>query len=139
MTVVVSKPWDRPKEEEKDWEGTKVIEIGVGTATLGSASRREASLASFLEGWDERFDLAHAQHWLSAGATIGASRKTGLPVVVTVRDYWPVCIWSTMLSGENRCPGCSYARRVVCVGRRYSLLWPVAPLLPPKVGAEIAR
>ena len=139
MTVVVSKPWDHPKQEEKEWERTKVIEVGVGPATFGSASRREANLASFLEGWDERFDLAHAQHWLSAGATIRASRQTGLPVVVTVRDYWPVCIWSTMLSGEVRCPGCSYARRVVCVGRRYPLLWPVAPLLPLKVGAEIAR
>ena len=139
VTVVVSKPWERRKEEERDWEGTKVIEVGVGTATLGSAFRREAHLTSFLEQWDERFDLAHAQHWLSAGATIRASRKTGLPVVVTVRDYWPVCIWSTMLSGEDRCPGCSYSRRVVCVGRRYPVLWPVAPLLPPKVGGEIAR
>ena len=124
MTVVVSKPWDHRKKEEREWEGTRVIEVGVGSPTFGSASRREANLASFLEQWDERFDLAHAQHWLSAGATIRASRKTGLPVVVTVRDYWPVCIWSTMLSGTDACPGCSYARRVVCVGRHRPLLWP---------------
>lgn len=139
VTVVVSKPWDHPSEEEKVWQGTKVIELGVGAASLGSASRREARMASFLERWDERFDLAHAQHWLSAGATVRAGRKTNMPVVVTVRDYWPVCIWSTMLSGEKRCPGCSYSRRIVCVGRRYPSLWPVAPLLPLKVGAEIAR
>ena len=139
VTVVVGKSWEHSKQEEKEWEGTKVIEVGVGKASLGSAFRRESALSSFLEAWNERFDLAHAQHWLSAGATVGASRRTGLPVVVTVRDYWPVCIWSTMLSGDNLCPGCSYSRRVVCVGRRHPLLWPVAPILPSRVGAEITR
>jgi glycosyltransferase involved in cell wall biosynthesis len=60
-------------------------------------------------------------------------------MVVTVRDYWPVCIWSTMLSGRDACPGCTYLRRVVCVGRHRPLLWPLAPVLPPMVGAELAR
>ena len=41
--------------------------------------------------------------------------------------------------GTDACPGCSYARRVVCVGRHRPLLWPLAPVLPPVVGAELAR
>jgi len=139
VTVVAAKPWDPSRVERRSWQGAEVIEAGVGLPRPGSARRREERLASFLECWEERFDLAHAQHWLSGGATVAAGRRTGMPVVVTVRDFWPVCIWSTMLSGRERCPGCSYTRRVVCVGRRHPLLWPVAPLLPFAVGTEIAR
>jgi glycosyltransferase involved in cell wall biosynthesis len=87
----------------------------------------------------DSFDLAHAQHWLSAGATTAAAGKLGVPVVVTVRDYWPVCIWSTKLSGDSRCPGCSYGRRVVCVGRRYPALWPASLFLPYAVDHELRR
>jgi glycosyltransferase involved in cell wall biosynthesis len=57
--------------------------------------------------------------------------------VVTVRDYWPVCVWSTMLSGTEPCPGCSYTRRVVCIGRHRPSLWPLSPVLPPLVGREL--
>ena len=142
VTVVVSKSWDPARVEKKNWQGVAVIEVGVGSSRPGSAHRREARFAFFLQRGEERFesfDLAHAQHWLSGGATIAAGRRLGLPVVVTVRDYWPVCIWSTMLSGDSRCPGCSYGRRVVCVGRQHPMLWPVAPLMPYPVGSELQR
>ena len=74
---------------------------------------------------EEAWDVVHAQHWMSAMATRAACER--LPMVVTIRDYWPVCIWSTMLSGTSACPGCSYTRRVVCVGRRRPWMWPIAP------------
>ncbi len=127
-------------ELRKDWQGVAVIEVGLGKSTPGRTVR-ELRLASFLEQWSasERFDLAHAQHWLSAKATVQASRQAGFPVVVTVRDYWPVCIWSTKLSGHHRCPGCSTLRRVLCVGRRYPWAWPAAPLLPFAVARELDR
>jgi glycosyltransferase involved in cell wall biosynthesis len=46
-------------------------------------------------------ELVHAQHTLSVPAAVGAAdaaRRAGrrLPVVSTVRDYWPLCIYSTM-------------------------------------------
>lgn len=141
VTVVVSKPWDPERVEKEIRQGVRVFGVGVGASRPGSARRREAHLTSFLRNGEARlasFDLAHAQHWLSTGATIAAARPDE-PVVVTVRDYWPVCIWSTMLSGSERCPGCTYGRRVVCVGRRYPMLWPVAPLLPYPVGSELRR
>jgi len=139
VKVVVSKR-NVSGELRRDWEGVAVIEVGVGRSRAGR-SRRESRLTSFLERWapDERFDLAHAQHWLSAKATVDAFSVMNLPVVVTVRDYWPVCIWSTKLSGHHRCPGCSYVRRVVCVGRRRPILWPLAPLLPTLVERELSR
>ncbi len=127
-------------ELRRDWEGLSVVEVGLGRSLPGT-DRRESRLASFLGKWSpsERFDLAHAQHWLSAKATVEASREGKFPVVVTVRDYWPVCVWSTKLSGRHPCPDCSAMRRVLCVGRRYPWLWPAAPLLPFAVGRELDR
>jgi glycogen(starch) synthase len=127
-------------ELRRDWEGVSIVEYGVGKSTPGG-SQCEGRAAAFMKEWakGEQFDLAHAQHWLSAKATVDASRTVGFPVVVTVRDYWPVCIWSTRLSGRYRCPGCTYTRRVLCVGRRRPWLWPLAPFLPPMVGREIDR
>lgn len=134
-----------PKQEvlgelRKSWEGVSVVELGVGEAVT-RRSQRESRLASFLVEWapEHHFDVAHAQHWLSAKATLAASRSVGFPVAVTVRDYWPVCIWSTKLSGRECCPGCSYRRRVLCMGRRRAWLWPAAPFLTGVIGREIDR
>lgn len=123
---------------QREWDGVEVSEIALPAKTPGSR-RREHAFASGVEKavGEEAWDLVHAQHWLSAAASAKACPR--LPLVVTVRDYWPVCIWSTMLSGAARCPGCSYSRRVVCIGRNRPLAWPVAPFLPPLVGRELAR
>jgi glycosyltransferase involved in cell wall biosynthesis len=64
-------------------------------------------------------DLVHAQHMLSVPAAVGAADRAArqgrrLTVVSTVRDYWPLCIYSTMqipttrpgLPGEEPCPRC---------------------------------
>lgn len=125
-------------EGQTEWDDIPVSEVIVPRATLGSGARERA----YAEGLkrvmgDDAWDVVHAQHWLSAMASRAACPR--LPLVITVRDYWPVCIWSTMLSGSEPCPGCSYSRRVVCVGRRRQWLWPIAPLLPPVVGAELNR
>lgn len=123
---------------QTDWEGIPVSEIPMPKAALGSHARERALTEGLKQALgDEAWDLVHAQHWMSAMATRAACPQ--LPMVVTIRDYWPVCIWSTMLSGSKACPGCSYVRRVVCVGRHRPLLWPLAPVLPPMVGAELAR
>ena len=123
---------------QADWEGIPVSEISMPQAALGSHARERALTEGLSRALgDEAWDLVHAQHWMSAMATRAACPR--LPMVVTVRDYWPVCIWSTMLTGTDACPGCSYTRRVVCVGRHRPLLWPLAPVLPPLVGAELAR
>ncbi len=123
---------------QTDWEGIPVSEISIPKAALGSHARERAYAEGLEQAiGEEAWDIVHAQHWMSAMATRAACQR--LPMVVTVRDYWPVCIWSTMLSGTEACPGCSYARRVVCVGRHRPLLWPLAPVLPPVVGAELAR
>jgi glycosyltransferase involved in cell wall biosynthesis len=120
-------------------EGVDVSEVAIPASKLGNARERERAFAEGLAAaaGEEAWDLVHAQHWLSALAT--ASALPRLPAVVTVRDYWPVCLWSTKLSGSERCPGCSYSRRVLCAGRHRPLLWPVAPALPPLIGRELSR
>lgn len=123
---------------QTEWEGTPVSELAIPRASLGSHGRERAYAEGLSDAvGEEAWDLVHAQHWMSAMATREVCER--LPMVVTIRDYWPVCIWSTMLSGNHACPGCSYSRRVVCVGRRRPWMWPLAPLLPPVVGGELAR
>jgi glycogen(starch) synthase len=136
VRVVVARSRDTRESGTKPIE---VIGVEVPPSRPGNAPEREKAFASGLAraAEDARWDVVHAQHWLSAGATRRALPHH--PLVITVRDYWPVCIWSTRLSGREACPGCTYGRRVLCVGRRKPWLWPIAPLLPPVVGAEIAR
>jgi glycogen(starch) synthase len=124
---------------QKSWEGVDVEEVRIPPARLGGARDRERAFAIGLAraAGEEPWDLVHAQHWLSAGASRRALPR--LPLVVTVRDYWPICIWSTMLSGDALCPGCSYGRRVVCVVKNRPLLSFAAPVLPPVIGRELVR
>lgn len=70
-------------------------------------------------------DVIHAQHSLSA---LGALALHPRPrVVVTVRDHWPVCFWSTRMSQGDLCPRCSTAGMWRCVdGRLPTLATPIA-------------
>jgi glycosyltransferase involved in cell wall biosynthesis len=70
-------------------------------------------------------DVIHAQHSLSA---LGALALESRPrTVVTVRDHWPVCFWSTRMSQGSLCPRCSTANMWRCVdGRLPTLATPVA-------------
>ncbi|HSF18062.1 MAG TPA: glycosyltransferase family 4 protein [Vicinamibacteria bacterium] len=121
------------------WQGVDVDEIEVPRPSPGNARTRERAFASGLKCalGEEAWDIVHAQHWLSAGAARTACPR--LPLVVTVRDYWPICIWSTMLSGRHLCPGCTFGRRVVCAGRNRPSLLPLAPLMPPFIERELRR
>jgi glycogen(starch) synthase len=58
-------------------------------------------------------DLVHAQHSLSAMGTL--SRAQAHRTVVTVRDHWPVCFWSTRISEGRLCPGCGILPMTRCV------------------------
>jgi len=67
-------------------------------------------LAQLIAG--ERIDIVHGQHVLSAPPSVAAARQAGIPSVVTVRDYWPVCYRSDLLHTSRNlslCPGCLHA------------------------------
>jgi glycogen synthase len=80
------------------------------------------------------FDLLHAQHVLTIVPAIRAARARRAPVVATVRDYWPVCYWSTLLidpAHEGLCPACTTTNMIRCVRPRAGASWPAAlPLIP---------
>lgn len=61
---------------------------------------------------DTKAEIVHGQHVLSAPPAVQAARAAGIPSVVTVRDYWPVCYRSDLLHTDRTralCPGCSRA------------------------------
>ena len=82
----------------------------------------------------ESFDVVHAQHVLTTVPAIRAARNRQTPVVATVRDYWPVCYWSTLIidpSHDALCPACTVANMTRCVRPRAGAAWPAAlPLIP---------
>jgi glycosyltransferase involved in cell wall biosynthesis len=81
-----------------------------------------------------RTDLIHAQHVLSSPAAVAAGAGLGVPVVCTVRDYWPVCYWGTLIhdpASPTLCPGCSASMMTRCVRPRAGAAWPLAlPFIP---------
>jgi glycosyltransferase involved in cell wall biosynthesis len=58
----------------------------------------------------------HAQHSLSALGCLRGHRAER--VVVTVRDHWPVCFWSTRISRGALCPQCGLVPMTRCVTGR---------------------
>jgi glycogen(starch) synthase len=74
--------------------------------------------------------VVHAQHSLSAlGALAGREPRR---VAVTVRDHWPVCFWSTRISGGALCPGCGLRAMTRCVHghvRPDALAWGAIPYM----------
>jgi glycosyltransferase involved in cell wall biosynthesis len=65
-----------------------------------------------------------------------------VPVVCTVRDYWPVCYWSDLLIEPEKgrlCPGCSAARMTRCIRPRAGVFWPAALAMIPYMRANLAR
>ncbi len=69
-------------------------------------------------------DLLHAQHLHSGPPTVAAARRHGVGALVTVRDYWPVCLHGTSWWGGTACPGCSTARLTGCMAEYWH--WPRA-------------
>ena len=56
-------------------------------------------------------DIIHAQHVMTTVPSIRAGAATGMPVVATVRDYWPVCYWSDLIYDPSQPQLCPAARR----------------------------
>jgi glycosyltransferase involved in cell wall biosynthesis len=70
---------------------------------------------SLVRRW--RPDVIHAQHINSALIAHHVAGST--PVIITVRDHWPICFYGTALA-DARCPACLHGTRSVCNARRGS-------------------
>lgn len=123
-----------PKIIERAYEGLPVTEYYYNSYPLPFArnySRNEQLYLRFA-AWLENFfrqhhiELAHAQHYLTIPPTVMACQKLNIPSVATVRDYWPVCYWTTRLSGEHICPGCTELNRLKCLWHNQGAVGTVA-------------
>lgn len=94
--------------------------------------RLAAHLANVITS--ERIDIVHGQHVLTTPPAIEAARQMGRPVVATVRDYWPVCYWSTLIhdpAADTLCPECTVTGMQRCLRPRVGVAWPLSlPVIP---------
>ncbi|MGC8873065.1 MAG: glycosyltransferase family 4 protein [Chloroflexia bacterium] len=81
------------------------------------------------------FQILHAQHSQTVPAAVRAGRRLGIPVVATVRDYWPLCYRATGLSGDGTsCTRCSLRAAVRCFGT--SAVLPAYPYIRSNVARK---
>jgi glycogen(starch) synthase len=73
--------------------------------------------------------LIHAQHSLAALGALASRRASR--VVVTVRDHWPLCFWSTRISRGSPCPACGLRPMSRCIKGHVSVPPPFAWALIP--------
>jgi len=150
VTVVLPRPGRPSGTRETSYESLRVIEFGAPAPNLPYVrnyfknERLHASLATWLTDFiaHERVQIVHGQHVLTSLPSIDAARATSIPVVCTVRDYWPVCYWSDLIhSSEDSglCPGCSPAMMRQCVRPRAGALWPAALPMIPYMRANLGR
>jgi len=88
---------------------------------------------------ERAIDIVHGQHLLSIPGAIAGAHAAGVPVVATIRDYWPVCYWSDLIhdrSSATLCPACSAGMMTRCVRAHAAAIgagaaWPAAlPAIP---------
>lgn len=86
-------------------------------------------------------EIVHAQHALTGPSSILAAERDGIPVVCTVRDYWPVCYWSDLIydrSIDRLCPECTPRNMTRCVRPHGGSFWPLAVPMIPYLRANLA-
>ncbi len=80
-------------------------------------------------------DVVHAQHSLSALGCL--SGEVAPRVVVTVRDHWPVCFWSTRISRGALCPQCGLLPMTRCIEGRVKAPAPFNLAAVPYMWADL--
>ncbi|MFX1521836.1 MAG: glycosyltransferase family 4 protein [Promethearchaeota archaeon] len=63
-----------------------------------------------------KIELVHAQNILTVPPSIIAARKTKIPVIAHIRDYWPICFRrSFMRPNGSVCNGCNSKNLINCI------------------------
>ena len=144
VDVVRARAADLSRISESRYEGVTVTNVDQRTADVPYVRnvlknewlwrRLDAYLtASHLT---RGFDIIHAQHVMTTVPAVRAGLRARIPVVATVRDYWPVCYWSDLIydpSQPKLCPACSIGMMTRCVrpraGAAYVASWPLIPYM----------
>lgn len=150
VVVVQPRPGRSSGARETRYDGFRVIEVGAPAPNVPYVrnyfknERLYSSLGRFLARMiqSERVDLVHGQHVLTCIPSIIAARRTGIPAVCTVRDYWPVCYWSDLIHTADEaalCPACSAGMMTQCIRPRAGAAWAAALPMIPYMRANLAR
>ncbi len=127
---------------ETSFDTFRVLEFGVAAPPIPYVrnyfknEKLFADLSKYLQAivGAERIDIIHGQHVMTSVPSVLAARRSSVPAVCTVRDYWPVCYWSDLIhttEGLALCPECSAAMMTRCVRPHAHALWPLAlPMIP---------
>ena len=104
-----------PPESDETCDGLSVRRVRVGPYPGAPLAARalgrfrnlaaERAFARFLDGFQP--DLVHVHHLFKlSGGLIHLARRRGIPVVVTLHDYWFICDNAQLLyAGRAPCPG----------------------------------
>ena len=142
VTLVQPRPGETPGVSEIDYDGFRVRQFGAPAPNIPyvrnyyKSEKLTRSLTSYLGTLlrDDPHDIVHPQHVLTTMAGVAAGKDAGVPVVATVRDYWPVCYWSDLLhtrEGLELCPECTAGNMSICIRPRAGSSWPLAlPMIP---------
>ncbi|NWJ97017.1 MAG: glycosyltransferase family 4 protein [Chloroflexi bacterium] len=145
VAVVVPKEGHSFGHSQRLYEGLEITEFIYPAARLPfvrNYTRNERlypRFAAFLENFfrEHEIEVAHGQHYLTIPPTVMAAQRTGIVSVATVRDYWPLCYWTTHLRGSQICPGCSAINRLKCLPANQGALGLVAAPLSLYMGANL--
>lgn len=125
---------------ERRYEGVDITEVGIGAARRDPRRRLGANdyafrvLADYLDARVRRepdVDILHAQHLHSGPPAIRVGQSHGRATVLTVRDYWPVCLHGTSWWGSRRCSGCSTVNLTGCMREYFGWPRPLARVMVP--------
>jgi glycosyltransferase involved in cell wall biosynthesis len=150
VLLVQPRPGTPSTRRVRTYDDFEIVEIGAAAPAVPylrnyfKNERLTSRLAPVLArlAADERVDLLHAQHVLTTPAAVEAARAVRLPVVCTIRDYWPVCYWSDLIVSPTHptlCPGCSAAGMTRCTRSRAGRAWPFALAMIPYMQRNLAR
>jgi glycosyltransferase involved in cell wall biosynthesis len=150
VTIVQPKPGTPATVRRASYDGFTILEFGASAPAIPYVrnyfknERLYATLADFLADLiaRERIEVVHGQHVMTCVPSVEAARRTGIPSVCTVRDYWPVCYWADLIhtsGGGELCPGCTSGMMTRCIRPRAGAIWPLALPMIPYMRANLAR
>ena len=143
---VVSVEPTRADVVTRTYHGVNVTDVGVHAAhrniraRLGAPDYSYRTLERFLDQLfreDPAIDVVHAQHLHSGPPAVAVGNTHGRATVVTVRDYWPVCLHGTSWWGKAVCNGCTTRNLTGCMSEYWKWPSPVSRVMVGWAGRRL--
>ena len=114
ITIIVPKPNVKGVSFGK-YNGLDIVYIGYKTSNIPLVKNyyknevfwkeMEIFLTHYLS--QNKYDIIHAQHQMTIIPSIIVGNRLSIPVVSTIRDYWPVCYFGTMYHDDHGTDTCN--------------------------------